>query len=297
MSELKPMDGHGKLGHKKSGKKLGKYRKELRDRLFSSEEGLSLNLLDSSMLGDLGKMVSLVATLADGSPLPSWLSFDAATGLLSGQPPEGTAPLEIKLLIDAPTLGMISDIFKLKPTKRIKGSEGDDAMDGTDDDDLSSGGMGRDRMMGKSGNDTLKGEDGDDNLIGGNGDDDLDGGSGKDKLKGGAGNDILNGGMDDDKLVGGAGDDILIGGTGKDKIVGGSGSDTFVLSSGEGYAMIKDFRAGQDMLGLGSELSFGSLVMSYSRGKTTIGLQGSDDVLAVLNGKVNLTAANFSMEG
>jgi hypothetical protein len=290
------MDGHKEHDSKPgSGKKLGKgHRKELRDRLFSSEEGLSLNLLDYGMFGDLEKIVSLAATLADGSPLPSWLSFDAATGMLSGQPPmEGLAPLEIKVTIDAPTIGTFSDIFKLKPAKRVKGSEQDDDVDGTDDDDLYEGGMGNDRMKGKSGNDALKGEDGDDNLVGGDGDDDLDGGNGKDKLKGGSGNDVLNGGMGDDKLVGAAGDDILICGSGRDKAVGGSGSDTFVLSGGEGFVMIKDFRAGQDLLGL-SGLSFEGLAITYNRGKTTIALQGSDDVLAVLNGKANLTAADFS---
>lgn len=43
--------------------------------------------------------VAIEATLSSGSPLPSWLSFDPATGTFTGTPPEGTAPtIEIKLI-------------------------------------------------------------------------------------------------------------------------------------------------------------------------------------------------------
>ena len=35
---------------------------------------------------DVGDSLSLSATLADGSPLPSWLSFNAATQTFSGTP-------------------------------------------------------------------------------------------------------------------------------------------------------------------------------------------------------------------
>jgi hypothetical protein len=36
-----------------------------------------------------GTLVDMTATLADGSPLPSWLSFDPTTGSLVGEPPPG----------------------------------------------------------------------------------------------------------------------------------------------------------------------------------------------------------------
>ncbi|WP_418903715.1 putative Ig domain-containing protein, partial [Pokkaliibacter plantistimulans] len=35
---------------------------------------------------DAGDSLTLSATLADGSALPSWLSFDASTGTFSGTP-------------------------------------------------------------------------------------------------------------------------------------------------------------------------------------------------------------------
>jgi hypothetical protein len=42
--------------------------------------------------------VTLAATLADGSPLPSWLSFDPAKGKFSGQPEDFRGELKIRLI-------------------------------------------------------------------------------------------------------------------------------------------------------------------------------------------------------
>jgi hypothetical protein len=42
--------------------------------------------------------VTLAATLADGSPLPSWLSFDPAKGKFSGQPENFRGELKIRLI-------------------------------------------------------------------------------------------------------------------------------------------------------------------------------------------------------
>jgi hypothetical protein len=43
-------------------------------------------------------VVTIQATLEDGSPLPSWLKFDAGTGTFTGKPPEGeTRDLQIKV--------------------------------------------------------------------------------------------------------------------------------------------------------------------------------------------------------
>ena len=44
--------------------------------------------------------VRFSATLADGSPLPAWLSIDPATGTLSGTPPQG-APASLQVLVKA----------------------------------------------------------------------------------------------------------------------------------------------------------------------------------------------------
>ncbi|KJB92382.1 hypothetical protein N826_23730, partial [Skermanella aerolata KACC 11604] len=47
---------------------------------------------------DPNAVVTIQATLEDGSPLPSWLKFDAGTGTFSGKPPEGEKQdLQIKV--------------------------------------------------------------------------------------------------------------------------------------------------------------------------------------------------------
>ncbi|MBE5216031.1 putative Ig domain-containing protein, partial [Pectobacterium quasiaquaticum] len=57
----------------------------------SVAQGGSLNFtLPSGLFTDPdGDTLTLSATLADGSPLPSWLSFNAATGTFSGTPANG----------------------------------------------------------------------------------------------------------------------------------------------------------------------------------------------------------------
>ena len=40
----------------------------------------------------------MIATMKDGSPLPAWMSFDGATGKLTGTIPPGvTQPIEVKV--------------------------------------------------------------------------------------------------------------------------------------------------------------------------------------------------------
>jgi hypothetical protein len=47
---------------------------------------------------DPNAVVTIQATLEDGSPLPSWLKFDPTSGTFSGKPPEGTTEeLSIKV--------------------------------------------------------------------------------------------------------------------------------------------------------------------------------------------------------
>jgi hypothetical protein len=47
---------------------------------------------------DVGDTLALTATRADGSALPSWLSFNAATRTFSGTPANGdVGPIEVKL--------------------------------------------------------------------------------------------------------------------------------------------------------------------------------------------------------
>ena len=137
---------------------------------------------------------------------------------------------------------------------------GTSIVDGTSNDDNLIGGDGKDKISGFNGQDILNGLAGDDELDGGNGDD---------KLFGGDGNDSLLGGSEQDQLFGDAGDDLLDGGSGDNTLTGGFGADTFVLST-EGKNTITDFQIGEDVIGLGSGLTFDSLSFMSQNGGTSI---------------------------
>jgi glucose/arabinose dehydrogenase len=58
--------------------------------------------------------LAFTATLADGNPLPSWLSFNALTRVLSGTPPSGaTGPIEIRITARDPDGLTAKDDFLL----------------------------------------------------------------------------------------------------------------------------------------------------------------------------------------
>ncbi|MEQ9744245.1 putative Ig domain-containing protein, partial [Pectobacterium actinidiae] len=64
-----------------------------------------------------GDTLTLSATLADGSPLPAWLSFNPATGTFSGTPGNGdVGSLSIKITATDPSNAAISTTFGLTVT-------------------------------------------------------------------------------------------------------------------------------------------------------------------------------------
>jgi Ca2+-binding RTX toxin-like protein len=209
---------------------------------------------------DAGDTLTLTATLGDGSPLPDWLSFDAAKSEFSGTPENGDVGVLEVLVTATDSYGEIAeDQFALvisgtqvqtgtdnsdqlygdEGSNVINGLGGSDHIYGGGGDDVLSGGDGRDRLMGGVGNDTITGGNGRDYIDGEDGDDVLSGGSGRDILIGGAGNDTLSGGSGGgifrgrrgDSLYGGNGDDVMNGGDGRDMLSGGSGND---ILSGDG---------------------------------------------------------------
>jgi len=125
---------------------------------------------------DTGDTLTYSAMLADGSELPSWLSFDTLTQTFTGTPPaSGTVSVQVvaKDRYNLPA----SDIFDIVATIQ---------------------------------NLTLIGTAGMDTLIGGSGNDNLSGLGGNDSLRGNAGNDQLDGGAGNDSLLGGLGDDVYM---------------------------------------------------------------------------------------
>jgi trimeric autotransporter adhesin len=219
---------------------------------------------------DPGDTLAYTATLANGNPLPGWLTFNASTRTFSGTPTGSDAGL-LSLKVTARDAGSLTaaDVFDLTVTT------GDQTLTGTAGNDVLTGGAGNDHLFGLAGNDTL---------TGGAGNDLLDGGTGADTLRGGLGNDtyivdntgdivnenanegtdtvqssltytlganvenltltgtaaingtgnaldnVLLGNGGNNTLTGGAGNDRLDGGAGNDTMVGGTGNDTYLVN-------------------------------------------------------------------
>ncbi|MEB3356732.1 MAG: cadherin-like domain-containing protein [Synechococcales bacterium] len=65
---------------------------------------------------DVGDSLSYSAALADGSALPGWLSFDAASRTFSGVAPAGAAALSVQVTAQDSAGEQVSDIFEITPT-------------------------------------------------------------------------------------------------------------------------------------------------------------------------------------
>ncbi|NSX07228.1 right-handed parallel beta-helix repeat-containing protein [Pseudomonas lini] len=122
--------------------------------------------------------LSYIATLADGSALPAWLSFNATNLTFTGTP-TSTASGNYNVLVKAtdPAGASVSDSFALvvadAPANTITGTNNAETLNGT---------AGADLILGLGGNDTIKA---------GTGADIVDGGAGRDSLYGGDGADTF----------------------------------------------------------------------------------------------------------
>jgi Ca2+-binding RTX toxin-like protein len=194
---------------------------------------------------DAGDILTYSASLADGTALPTWLSFDAATKAFSGVPGlANLGTLDIKVTATDTSGATANDTFQLviNPSGRIiNGTSRSDELTGTAGDDIINGLGGQDELKGAAGNDSITGGkdadeifggDGNDTLVGNDGGDELFGNAGNDSLLGGAGNDELRGGIGNDTLLGGDGLDDLYGDDGNDSLLGGNGDDALYGGNG-----------------------------------------------------------------
>jgi VCBS repeat-containing protein/ELWxxDGT repeat protein len=168
---------------------------------------------------DSGDKIATTATLANSSPLPSWLTFNATTGTFSGKPvAANVGSLNIKVTARDNSNATVSDTFvltinplnltgKLTTVNNLTGTASNNIITGGNLDDTLSGGAGNDTLIGGAGNDTL---------IGGTGNDTLSGEAGNDNFSGGEGNDTFKINVNTAQ--------------GKDTINGDSGIDTLDFS-------------------------------------------------------------------
>ncbi|MCJ2035345.1 putative Ig domain-containing protein [Methylobacterium sp. J-068] len=203
---------------------------------------------------DVGDTLRYAATLADGSALPAWLSFDAIAERFSGTPPVG-GPASLSLKVTATDSGGLtaSDTFDVAIAARNL------VLTGTTGNDTLTGGRGNDTLNGLAGNDVLDGGPGADTMTGGAGNDTYvvdnvgdrvveAAGGGTDLVQTtlgaytlpvnvealvftgtgdftGTGNNLAN------TITGGGGTDVLDGGLGADTLIGGAGNDTYIVDN------------------------------------------------------------------
>ena len=139
--------------------------------------GQALNyVVPAETFSDPGDTLSYSARLADGSALPSWLSFNPTTRQFSGvAPASAVGNLTVAVdVVDSGGLrnGIAFDFRVISPTIAL-GTGSDESM-----------------LPGSANGHELYGLGGNDSLTGGASDDRLEGGTGDDSLNGGAGNDI-----------------------------------------------------------------------------------------------------------
>jgi Ca2+-binding RTX toxin-like protein len=126
---------------------------------------------------DVGDSLQYTATIANGSALPAWLSFNATTRTFSGTPVDGNAGSYTLRVTATDSAGAsVFDDFALTIADTLA--------------TVKNGTAAADTLQGTAYMDTLNGLGGNDTLYGYAGNDTLNGGAGADKLYGGSGNDL-----------------------------------------------------------------------------------------------------------
>ena len=253
---------------------------------------------------DAGDVLGYSASLADGSPLPVWLSVDVATGALTGTPGPGDAGgIDIRVTATDRSGAFAAGSMRLTVAsaaatgQTLIGTRQADTLRGTAYDDVFDGRAGVDTLIGLGGNDLYLVTDKKDRIVeqADEGFDtvwaDTDSYALPDQVEGlaliggadyaGKGNglgNLLVGNRGDNRLSGLAGDDILRGLAGDDSLLGGAGLDALdggagedVLEDGAGAGFIAGGR-GDDSLRLGG----GADVLAFNRGDGEDRVEGGD---------------------
>ena len=217
-----------------------------------------------------GDALVFFATLADGSPLPGWLTFNTVTAAFTGTPPTGSAAT-LDIIIEAYD-GFVTTAVAFELTiAAADATEPDRTLTSTSADEVLTGGTGNDtfRVLGNdTGSDVFVGGAGTDTIVGSESNDTIrlaadpanlsgieiiDVGGGYDTLVLSASDDtldlsavlvtgleLIDAGAGSDHVIGSAGNDVIRGNAGDDTLDGGNGDDIFtVLGGAEGFDLFK----------------------------------------------------------
>ena len=272
---------------------------------------------------DTGDSLGWSASLANGSPLPAWLVFNAATRTFSGTPGSGdVGALTLRVTATDQAGASATESFALTVQggntqgQTFIGTSGNDVLNGTPYDDI---------LDGRAGNDVLNG---------GAGSDIITGGTGSDRLSGEAGNDTLgftadatwngsyraihngspgNAGTCEQVSLSGKNRsyDIFNGGAGQDALVGTNGHDALFLddsySPPDGYTgpriqqiELISMEGGNDLVDLtSSRYAYGDVTLDGGTGNDVLWASSGNDQLLGGDGNDQLDggAGNDILDG
>ncbi|MFT3736953.1 MAG: VCBS domain-containing protein [Rhodocyclaceae bacterium] len=219
----------------------------------SGKEGTAFSYtLPAGTFADVNasEVLTYSAKLSNGSALPSWLSFNATTGVFSGTPGIGSA-------------GTVAIVV-------------------TATDKAGATATGSFNIVIASGLSVVNGTSGADTLTGTSGDDQINGLAGNDKLTGSAGNDTLDGGTGNDSMLGGAGNDIYVVDSTSDVVTENSGEGTDLVQSSVAWSLGSNVEnltlTGSNAIS-GTGNSLGNVIAGNAAANTLDGSSGADTLL------------------
>ncbi len=242
---------------------------------------------------DAGDVLTYRATLIDGSALPSWLVFNAATQTFNGEPAyeditaffgQAAASLALRVTATDSQGASATADFSLtvnqSPELTVIGTAGDDNLRGASRNDIIDGGAGADAMRGGRGDDRYTADNTADLVTEffNQGNDSIYSsvnyvtpdhvenlfltGNTAVTASGNELNNVIIGNGGNNSLAGGAGADLLAGWLGNDSLDGGQDSDSYLWNQGDGRDTITESAAnsGIDRLRFGAGITLDSLV-------------------------------------
>jgi trimeric autotransporter adhesin len=252
----------------------------------------TLSVADAISDADAGDSLTYSATLADGSSLPAWLTFDPATQSFSGAPVASDLGT-VDVTVTATDSGNLSatDTFSITvaptPDQTILGTDGDDTLVGRSGNDRLDGGLGADVMLGALGNDTYVVDNPADQVV-------ENPAEGVDAVESSVsfvlpanvenltltGTDDINGTGNTraNTILGNSGANVIDGGGGTDTVAGGAGDDTYIVNK-TADIVIENMEEGNDTVLASATYTLSANVENLVLTGTS-GLRGTGNELA-----------------